>query len=352
MLGAALCLTGLAPLDGRAQQSIPPAQPPIVSRTELALLNVSVLDKHGDFVGSLERKNFRVLDNGAEQPILLFDSVESPAQILILVETSPAVYLIHDQHLIAAYALLGGLAPKDLIALATYSDVAHPILGFTPDKFTLLDALGKIQYMVGTGQLNLYDSLSTSLDWLPPLEGKRAVVLLTTGLDESPRARWDALVEKLRGENTDVLIFPVALSGWLLSHPSKKTKPSRNAPMSDSDAEGRPLDSSASLIWEKADDALKKLATMTGGRAYFPESANDFAPMYREIASALRHQYFIAIDPQHDGQFHLLTVQVVDSNGQRLSGDAKRPGYRVLAREGYLAPPMPPLEQSSRPGNP
>ena len=77
---------------------------------------------------------------------------------------------------------------------------------------------------------------------------------------------------------------------------------------------------------------------MTGGRAYFPESEQDFVPMYHEIATALRHQYLLGIAPAHDGQFHSLTVEVLDASGQPMNLPAKKPVVRVFAREGYLAP--------------
>src|SRR5208282_770179 len=100
-------------------------------------VDVSVLDKRGNFVGGLEQKNFRVLDGETEQPIVFFTPVEAPAEVLVLVETSPAVYLIHNQHLFAAYALLEELAADDQVALVTYDREPRAILAFTPDKSAL-----------------------------------------------------------------------------------------------------------------------------------------------------------------------------------------------------------------------
>jgi len=152
-------------------------------------VDASVLDNRGNFVGGLARGNFRILDSGTEQPIEFFTPVEAPAQVLVMIETSPAVYLIHNQHLLAAFALLDGLAADDEVALVTYDQAPRAILTFTPDKSALLAALGGIQYTIGMDDLNFYDSVSGVLDWLGPATGKRALVLLTTGLDSSPPAR-------------------------------------------------------------------------------------------------------------------------------------------------------------------
>ena len=64
----------------------------------------------------------------------------------------------------------------------------------------------------------------------------------------------------------------------------------------------------------------------------------DFSAIYREIASALRHQYVLGIEPAHDGQFHALTVAVIGERGDRPKSQAKALAYRVQSREGYLAP--------------
>jgi Ca-activated chloride channel homolog len=299
-------------------------------------VDASVLDDRGNFVGGLMQNNFRILDNGAEQPIAFFTPVEAPAQILVMIETSPAVYLIHNQHLIAAYALVDGLAANDEVALVTYDQTPREILKFTADKSTLLAALGGVQYTIGMGDLNLYDSISGALDWMGPATGKRALVLLATGLDSSPPARWDALVRKLRSQ--DIVIFPVALGGPLRGGKSKKSKPTKGGAKSGDQVSEALPESTADAGFAKADRALRSLATITGGRAFFPESEKDFAPMYREIATALRHQYLLGIAPAHDGQFHSLTVEVLDATGQPMTLPARKPVIRVFAREGYLAP--------------
>ena len=297
-------------------------------------MDASVLDKHGNFVSGLTQANFRVLDDGAEQPIAFFAPVETPSQVLVMIETSPAVYLIHNQHLIAAYALLDGLAPEDEVALVTYDRAPQAILAFTADKSALLAALDKAQYTIGMGDLNFYDSISMALDWLAPTPGKRAIVLLTTGIDSSPPARWGALVQKLRGD--DVVIFPVALGGSLRGEPGKKSK--KSAPKSAGEENDESLENGSADGFAKADRALLALAAITGGRAYFPQSEKDFVPMYHEIASALRHQYALGIAPARDGKVHALTVEVVEGGGPQAAPAPKRGEYRVFARSGYLAP--------------
>ena len=185
-------------------------------------------------------------------------------------------------------------------------------------------------------QLNFFDSISMVIDRLAPITGKKALVILSTGLDSSPPERWGALIQKLRAQ--DVVIFPVALGGSLRQPSEKKKRTTKKAGASDSERQQFPADSENPLSFAKADEAMLSLAKITGGRAYFPASDKDFVPAYREIAAALRHQYVLGIDPQHDGRFHSLSVQVLESTGDAVPAGAKSAQYRIFAREGYLAP--------------
>ena len=335
-LAGAICLLSAArSLSGSEQASVP-SERPLRSTSELVKLEVRVTDKHGSFVVGLGGENFRILDNGVEQARMFFAPVDSPTQVLVMIETSPAVYLIRSEHLLGAYTLVHGLAPDDEVALITYDRVAHLVLPFTADKTLLLRALDSIEYDLGVGELNFYDSVSTVLDWLAPRPGKKALVLLSTGLDTSPPAGWKALTEKLRGR--DIVIFPVALGGALRTYGGEKSRPAKGRRESGTGGSGPSPGSAGSLSFLKADQALHALAAATGGRAYFPLSAKDFAPLYQEIASTLRHEYVLGIRPAHDGLFHSLRVQVVGSSGGPQGHQAGRSEYSVSAREGYLAP--------------
>jgi Ca-activated chloride channel homolog len=299
------------------------AQQPLQVTTEIVKLDATVTDDRGEFVDGLQQKNFRILDRDVEQPIVFFAPTDAPAQILVMVETSPAVYLIQSDHIAAVYSLASGLAPDDEVALVTYNDGPRTILPFTRDKASLTATLEQIQYSLGFGDLNLFDSISAVLDSMAPAPGKKAILLLTTGLDSSPASHWDALIRKLRA--SDVVIFPVALGGSLRV-PAKKHK------------NKTPVTSGEPPVFAEADKTLRSLADITGGRAFFPESPKDFAPMYREIAAALRHQYVLGIAPSHDGQFHSLTVQVLDDNSLPYPTSGKNLSRKIFVREGYLAP--------------
>jgi Ca-activated chloride channel family protein len=313
---------------GLSAPAIPAAQDQfrITSRAELVNVDVSVTDAKGNFLSGLRKEQFRVLDEGVEQPITHFSPIESPAEILLVVETSPAVYLIHRQHLAAAYLLLEGLAADDSVALASYDEALHPLLGFTGNKNTVAAALDQLHYNLGTAHLNLFDSLAAALEALPAespgAPAKRAIVLLSTGLDESS-ARWEALAGRLR--SSGVVVYPVALGGELrdAGRTKKDSPPGNEAPAG----------------FERADRDLNEIARLTGGHAYFPRKPEEFTGIYRNLSSTLRHDYSLAFaPPARDARYHRLEVQVLDAKGRPLAPLKGHSGYAVRARPGYTAP--------------
>ena len=304
-------------------------QEPIRATTEVVRIVVSVMEPDGEFVSGLEQKDFRVLDQGVEAPVLFFSPDNSAANVVVIIETSPAVYLLKDQHLAASSALVAGLGPDDRVGLVAYNDAPRGLLNLTTNKAALIAALSQVQYTLGEGQLNFFDAIGQVVDQVAPMPEKKALVLLSTGLDSSPRSRWDALVTKLRGQ--DDVLFPVALGGTLrTAKPDNKKKKNDDSPQVKSP-----------LTFAQSTKDLNALAAMTGGRAFFPESDADFVPAYQQIAAALRHQYVLGIAPQHDGAFHKLEVELVKSDASLAGAEVKMAGQHIFAREGYLAPPRP-----------
>jgi len=316
-------LCAAASLDSQTAQEKPKASESaaqIRRRVELVNVDVAVTDRRGNFIRDLKPENFRVLDNGAEQPITYFAPVDEPAAVLLLLEVSPAVFLIRQQHLEAAQALLDGLAADDWVAVGTYDKAAALRLRMTQDKRAAQQALLSPAYGLGMGQLNLSDGVSEALRWLKEIPAKKAVVLISTGLDTSAEARWEALRNELRA--SEVAIFAIGLGGELRDFKGRN----------------RPGEKDAALSFEQATRLLETIAETTGGLAYFPRTAKEFPAIYSEIAQILRHRYSLGFAPPvRDGRFHRIEVQVVTGN-EPPSAAKQRPDLRILARYGYIAP--------------
>ena len=314
------------------------AQPPPNIRISVDRVNVGVVvtDSRGQFVGGLHREDFHLFDNGVEQPITDFLAVDEPAQVLLLIEAGPAVYLIEGGHLQAIHALLDGLSPSDRVAIARYNDAPELILEYTPDKRTAGAALDQLRFNLGFGQLNLASSLATALDWLAHVPGKKSLVLLSTGFDTSPPVAAQSLLVRLK--STDVRVLTISLGGELrgASAPEKKHSKKDQPPSEKAQA--------AAEGFAEADEELKAIAEANGGRAYFPRTTKDFAAVFAEIAQLVRHEYNLGfVPPVHDAKPHLIDVRVTGpatANAPSTASDLPTAAaYRIDHRQAYIAPP-------------
>ncbi len=314
LIALMLCSVGW---KARAQEGTP------AIRIAVDRVNVGVIvtDGRGKFVEGLSREDFHIFDNGIEQPLTNFAAVDEPSQVFLLVEAGPAVYLLESGHLAAASALINGLSPGDRIAVARYADAPETVLNFTTDKSAAFAALDHLRFNLGFGALNLASSLAQTLDWLSPLQGKKTIVLLSTGLDSSPPDRWEQFEEKLK--TADVRVLAVSLAGELRGTAAK----GKNA--------STPAKSAVVNGFEEADRTLQSMATATGGRAYFPQNARQFAAVYEETAAIVRHEYSLGFAPaSRDGQIHAIEVRVTPRSLNKLPATT----FHIDHRQAYFAP--------------
>ena len=307
-------------LRGVTAAQEPPPVPSQTIRLNVDRVNVGVVitDAKGKFIDGLVRENFQVLDNGAPQPITEFASIDAPAQILLLVEAGPAVYLLQDVHLFVADSLLQNLAAADNVAIARYNDAPRPVLDFTTDKRAAEAALDGIQFNLGYGDLNLASSLNAVLGWLAPVPGKKTILLISSGVDTSPQSAMQSARARL--ESGDVQVLAISIAGPLRAG---KGANQRNF-------------QKTRETFEQADAWLTALSEATGGRAFFPENGKALEEIYKQIAAIVRHEYSLAFAPPvRDGALHTLDVKLLP--GAKAPND-KSPDYHISHRKAYTAP--------------
>jgi len=303
-----------------------PEQPKQTIHVSVDRVNVGVIvtDQSGHFVEGLRREDFRVFDNGIEHPLTGFASIEEPAQVLLLIEAGPAVYLLESSHLQAAVALLNGLAKDDRVAVVKYAEAPAVLLDFTADKKAAEAAFGQLSFNLGYGSLNLSTSVLKVLGDLGNVPGKKTIVLLSTGLDTSSANDSAEVVQRLR--MGDVRVLAISLTGGLRNPPAagKKKRPA-------------PSPTQTEQRFEQADQLLKRMAEVTGGRAYLPGNVKEFNEVYAEIAQLVRHEYSLAFAPAtRDGLVHSIEVRV--GGAQKPTINTSSSPYRVDYRQAYVAP--------------
>jgi VWFA-related protein len=308
--------------EARAQENSQEQPPAIHVSVDRVSVGVIVTDAHGNFVEGLRREDFHLFDNTVEQPISDFAAIEEPAQVLLLIEAGPAVYLLEGGHLQAAMSLLSGLSNGDQVAVVKYAEAPAALLDFTADKQAAVAAFGQLRFNLGFGALNLSASVSQVLEWLGNVKGKKTIVLLSTGVDTSAIDESALVIQQLK--ISDVRLLAISLTGGL-QNPQSTGKKKSPAPSS----------SPATQQFEQANQMLKRMAESTGGRAYFPTTEKEFKSAYAEIAQLVRHEYGLAFaPPERDGTVHFVQVRV----GSPQAPAPLTAPYRIDHRQAYLAP--------------
>ncbi len=307
-------------------------------------VGVTITDAQGNFVPDLRRENFHIFDDGVEQPITDFANVIEPAEVFLLVEAGPAVYFLASTHVQASHSFLEGLSTGDRIAVAKYDAAPQIMLDFTTDKPAAYGALANVRYYVGFGSLNLSKSLNTVLDWLAKTQGKKTIVLLSTGIDTSSPTDIDGALSRLK--ISDVRLLTISLSGAMRApaQPAKGKKKNKKDKSTDEEEAQKAAAKAAFAAqgFDEADRLLRALTDATGGQVYFPNNPQDYATMYAQIAQLIRHEYSLAFTPPaHDGKVHNLEVRITPPNTTPppdQSAAASQPTYKIANRRAYVAP--------------
>jgi Ca-activated chloride channel family protein len=257
------------------------------SRTELVEVYATVTDTKGRFVTDLARDEFVVLEDGVPQPLSTFADGDQPVSIALAVDRS---WSMANGRLAAAQRggreLLRELGDQDRAMLVAIGSEVEVPVALTPDRQAVDAAL---QALDPWGSTALHDAIVTAFDAIEPAPGRRALVLISDGLERGSRRSSADVLTRVRA--SDVLAYPV-------------------------------------VVQRKVPDVLEHLAALTGGHAQRVKDLDDLPSVLRRIASDLRHQYLLGYQPLRPtapGQYRRIEVRVT------------RATHRVRARAGYLA---------------
>ena len=325
-------------------EDAPPPPPPVTPKklddipdyslkVNVPLVNVDVLvtTKDGQFIPGLKQGNFRILEDGVPQQVTHFNVSQAPITAVLLVEFASTNYYFMREALQASYSFANTLKKDDWIAVAYYDMQPHILVDFTQDKKAVYGALNQLR-MPGFIETNLFDALYDTLDRLDRVEGKKYVILVTTGIDTFSKLTLDKIMKKIK-DTKDVTIFPVSV-GFMLREMYEAR--GRAAPH----GMGIPV---SQMDYLQADNEMKTFAAMTGGRAYFPRFQGELPELFGDISTDIRNQYTISYAPTNsklDGTYRKLKVQVVGPDGGQLKvKDQKGKDVKidVVARDGYTA---------------
>jgi VWFA-related protein len=323
----------------------PPPPPAAASKVEgmpdysikvnVPLVNVDVLvtSKSGQFIPGLKKDNFRIFEDGSEQQITNFSVAQAPITAVLLVEFASTNYPILRDTLVASYTFANTMRKEDWVAVSYYDMRPHILVDFTQDKQAAFGALNQLR-IPGFAETNEFDALYDTLDRLDRVEGKKYVILISTGLDTFSKLTLDKITKKIK-DTKDVTIFPVSI-GWALREYCEVHGCTGIS-------HGMASLHMSTIDYLQADNELKTFAAMTGGRAFFPRFEAEFSEIFQEVGEDIRKQYSISYHPTNnklDGTYRKLKVQVVAPDGGPLKvkdQKGKDVKIEVVSRDGYTA---------------
>jgi VWFA-related protein len=298
----------------------------------LVTLDVGVLTKDGVFVPGLKQENFRVLEDGVPQKISGFNQTQAPITAVILMEFSKNFYPFEYDSLLASYTFAQTLKKEDWIALITYDIREHMLSDFTQDKREIYEGLRSLQFPM-SAESNLFDALYDTVDRLEGVEGRKYIILISSGMDTFSKHTLDQTLKKIQNSK-DIAIYSIstgqALREYLESHGASSVL--------------CPITSfSCRTEFLQADNQMKSFAKMTGGKYYAPLFQAQFREIFADVGQTIRNQYSLAYhptNPAQDGTYRKIKVELVGPDGHPLKmrdekgHDVK---YQIVAREGYRA---------------
>ena len=285
--------------------------------TSLVNLNVRVIDRANRPVDDVKQNEFKVFEDGVPQQIFSFTRAEVPISYGLVVDNSGSMKSQLEKVIDATRTIIEQNKPGDETFLERFvgTDEIAILQDFTANKEDLVDALDKMH--TEGGQTAVLDAVFLAAEHVgkhkkgDPLNDKRrrALILVTDGEDRSSFYKQAELFEFLR-EN-DVQIYVIGFVNEL-------------------EAEGSFIRKSSK---DKAVNLLNKLATETGGRAFYPTSLSELPGIADAITKDLRTQYVVSYSPtnkRRDGTFRKVNVRIEDAG--------KRDKRIAITRPGYTAP--------------
>jgi VWFA-related protein len=304
------------------------AAPKFQGEVDLVTVDTAVLDNKGNFIPGIPGGNFRILEDNVPQKISKVEMGQAPITVALVIEFSrrfqqywgPVWY----QTLQLAFGFASTLQAQDYCAVIAYDIRPEILTDFTTDRQKVQEALNRLQ-MASWAEANLYDALIDTTDRMSDIEGRKAIVLISSGIDTFSKTTFDQTRKAL--QQNGVPIYAIGLMQALRLMAEARMNPIQQ------------------MDFLQADNQMRTFASETGGQSFFPRFEGEFPAIFQAVHQALRSQYVITYtssNKAHDGAFRKIKVELVNpaTNEQLPIKDEKgKPiKYTIVAKAGYKAP--------------
>jgi VWFA-related protein len=354
-------------------------QEPVRIGATMVKVPAVVTDQSGGFVTSLTRDDFSVFEDGKRQEVSLFAAVKQPFSAVLVLDTSNSAQDRLNVIKSTALSFAREVRQDDRMMVVSFDNEVRELTDFTSDYAEIESAIKDVES--GYGKL-LYEAVARGLDRLKDVEGRRAVILLSDGVDmRSIEVTSEANMRMAEEIGAVIYVVRFDTRWWIESEarrqksehaqsdspfnidgriplppefggpdptPEGMPKPRRprieigtgsGPPVIHSDGTRRgaytpeaPRDEitvTLDKMYGEADKYMNALASRTGGRLFNAETFAGTQSAFAAIADELRNQYLIGYYPptdRRDGKYRKIKIEVA------------RKGVQVRARPGYRAP--------------
>jgi Ca-activated chloride channel homolog len=255
--------------------------------TNLVTIPVSVRAHDGTYLFDLRKEEFRIYEDGVQQEIEQFSSVEQPFYVVVLIDTSSSTESNLAEIKEAVHAFNVQLRPRDSVLPVAFGGQVMPLLQKATSNRTILrNAIEKSRTDSGDNGTRLYDAIEFAYQMLSPVPSRKAIILFTDGDDTWSTATMRTTLCKT--PELDAVIYPIHFGP------------------------------SASAIY------LQALAAETGGRFYQADDIDTIKRSFDAVAEELRRQYNIGYYPKTTSPRPMV---------RRIKVEVDRPAAEVLARK-------------------
>ena len=287
--------------------------------TNLVTMPVSVLDRDGRFISGLRQQDFKIFENGVEQKVDYFQSVEQPFTVVLLIDVSPSTQFRIDEIQQAAITFVDKLRPADRVMVISFDQNVNVLCPPTNNRYQLRDAIRQAQFGDGTG---LYEAVDYAINQeLRQIRGRKAVVLFTDGVDTtSKRATSQSTIKDT--EEVDALFYTIRydtsrdMGGGQTFPQSRPRGRGGRVTLADilagilvggnvnvgSGGRGGGGRGSGGGEYDMGRKYLEALAASSGGRAFEASSLLNIDAAFSGIAEELRRQYSLGYYPDVVGK--------------------------------------------------
>ncbi|HKP45147.1 MAG TPA: VWA domain-containing protein [Pyrinomonadaceae bacterium] len=316
--------------------------------TTLVTLPVSVMDRDGRYVPNLRKEDFRLWENGVEQQVAFFSSVDKPFSVVLMIDTSGSTRFRLEDIQDAAIAFTNQLRADDRVMVVSFDDQVHVLSEFTSDRGRLRDAIRRTRTGDGT---KLYDAVDLVMNQrLNTISGRKAIVLFTDGVDTtSSHASYASNMRD--AEELDALIYPVQYDtysdmagggggGGGIGWPSRRNSGGAVGVLIQilgginrggiNTGGGRGGPGTSRNDYETANRYLHELADRTGARTYQADSNQNLTYAFSNVAEELRRQYSLGYYPQRPAQA---------GERRQIRVKVNQPNLAVRTRDSYVFNP-------------